>query len=72
MGALLDAVEDFMRIENHHAWSKALAKGLSPTMRPSRVWEAIADVWCIDVLSNDKRELFTKDLLDALTAAAAR
>lgn len=49
-GEVLDAKDRALAVPNHHAWTSEIAKHLGGTMRPTKVWEAIADVWVIDIL----------------------
>lgn len=49
-GEVLDAKDKAIRIDNHHAWCRTMAKHAGGTIRPSKIWEAIADVWSRDVL----------------------
>lgn len=52
-GEVLDAKDRAMQIENHHAWCGEVARQAGGTMRPSKVWEAVADVWSRDVVGED-------------------
>ncbi|MFT7766764.1 ATP-dependent nuclease [Clavibacter tessellarius] len=52
-GEVLDAKDQALAIPNHHAWAGEIAKLLGGTTRPSKVWEAIADVWVRDILGDD-------------------
>lgn len=67
-GALLDAAADAMQLENHHLWSKEIARLLSPSMRPHKVWEAAVDVWSKDILSVADRQVLTSSLVEALNS----
>jgi predicted ATPase len=53
-GELLDAKDAAMAIPNHHAWNKEISRLLGGTMRPSKVWEAVADVWVRDVVGDER------------------
>ncbi|GLW52521.1 ATP-dependent nuclease [Kitasatospora phosalacinea] len=60
VGDLLDAVEDAVRIENHHAWTRRVAESLGPRVRASRVWEDFASVWAQTVVSSEERKDFVE------------
>lgn len=64
-GELLDAKDTAMRIPNHHAWTKEVARLMGGTMRRSKVWEAVADVWVRDILG----ELRAAQWCEAIVAA---
>lgn len=64
-GDVLDAKERATLIENHHAWAGEMARAMGGTMRTSKVWEAIADVWVIDVLGKQEAEIWC-ERIDAL------
>ncbi|SCX24888.1 ATP-dependent nuclease [Mycolicibacterium fluoranthenivorans] len=68
-GELLDAKEAAMNIENHHAWTREIAKRLGGTMRPSKVWEAVADIWITDVLGTTGAQSWCAPIEAALRAA---
>ena len=53
-GDVLDAKDRAMALANHHAWTGEISKHLGGTMRRTKVWEAIADVWVVDVLGEVK------------------
>ncbi|MFB0833413.1 ATP-dependent nuclease [Arthrobacter halodurans] len=65
-GEVLDAKDRAMAIENHHAWNGEIARLIGGTLRPSRVWEAIADVWVRDVLGTAEAELWSEPIVAAL------
>jgi len=58
-GALMDAVEDAMRLDDHHTWPARVAERLAGTMRASKVRDAFIDVWVHDVLTPEQLEAFT-------------
>jgi predicted ATPase len=58
-GELLDARDRAMQIPDHHAWSGEVARQLGGTMRPTKVWEAVADVWVRDVVKDQASEWCT-------------
>jgi predicted ATPase len=65
-GEVLDAKELAMQIPNHHAWPKEVARHLGGTMRTSKVWEALVDVWARDVVGEDKATAWCAPLVDVL------
>lgn len=69
-GELLDAKEKAVAIENHHAWSGRVAKELGGTIRPSKVWEAIADVWVRDVVGEAEAKKWCKPVKKILRKLA--
>jgi len=69
-GTLMDATEDAMRLEDHHAWPARVAKKLG-TMRTSRVLDAFLDVWVRDVLTHEEREVFVEHVRERLPAMEA-
>src|SRR5690606_26489603 len=60
VGALLDAIEDAIRLDDHHTWARRVAERLSGAIRPSKVWDAALDVWARDVLPSDERFQFVE------------
>lgn len=64
-GELLDAKDRAIQIPNHHAWPGEVARLLGGTVRPSKVWEAVADVWVRDVVG----EAAAKDWCDPIEIA---
>lgn len=69
-GEVLDAKDAAMQIGNHHAWVGEMARLMGGTMRKSKVWEAIADVWVRDVLGEQKAIKWCEPILAALQAPA--
>lgn len=67
-GELLDAKDDAMRVANHHTWANRTASNLYGTVRPSKVWEAVADIWVKRVLGDNEREALANSIEEALTA----
>jgi hypothetical protein len=65
-GDLLDAAEDAQLLDEPHTWAARIAARLNPGIRPSKVWEAVVDVWARDVLDADQRKLFVTQLLAEL------
>jgi len=63
-GELLDAKDLATQIPNHHAWSREIARQMGGTMRPSKVWEAVADVWVRDIVG----EAGAKEWCEPLTS----
>lgn len=57
-GDLMDAHEDAIRLDDHHAWPRRVAERLSGTTRATRVWEAYADVWIRDILLDEEVSRF--------------
>ncbi|WP_236967670.1 ATP-dependent nuclease [Microbacterium aurantiacum] len=66
VGELLDAKDAALQIENHHAWAGEIARRIGGTMRPSKVWEAIADVWTRDVFGQEAAKEWSEPVLAAL------
>lgn len=66
---VLDAKDAAMQIGNHHAWIGEMARLMSGTMRKSKVWEAIADVWVRDILGEQTAVKWCEPIVAALTAA---
>ncbi|SFI75540.1 AAA domain-containing protein [Amycolatopsis sacchari] len=62
-GDLLDAIDDALRIENHHAWTRRIAELLGSRMRQTRVWEDFVAVWALN-LDPTERASFV-DSIDA-------
>ncbi|MEV7963230.1 ATP-dependent nuclease [Oerskovia paurometabola] len=52
-GELLDAKDAALQVDNHHAWCGEIARRLGGTVRPSKVWESLVDVWVKDVLDGE-------------------
>lgn len=67
VGQLLDAKEAAMQIENHHAWTGDIARRIGGTMRPSKVWEAVADVWVRDCLGESEAKLWSEVFTNKLS-----
>lgn len=67
-GEVLDAKDVALRVENHHAWCKQVARQLGGTIRPTKVWEAVADVWVRDVLGDVTAREWSEPIADALRA----
>ena len=65
-GQLLDAKDAALQIENHHAWAGDIARRIGGTMRPSKVWEAAADVWVRDILGDADAKLWSDPIAEAL------
>ncbi|MFJ6172142.1 ATP-dependent nuclease [Curtobacterium sp. NPDC092190] len=65
-GEVLDARDKALLIENHHAWTKEMARQLGGTMQPRKVWEAIADVWTIDVFGEHAAKEWSESVVEAL------
>ena len=70
-GSLLDAVEDAMRVDEHHTWVARTAERLHGRTRPSAVWEAAVDVWVRDVLPNSDKTDFAASIAGMLTSVVA-
>ncbi len=66
-GEVLDAKDSAMRRPNQHNWIKAMASSLSGSIRPSRVWESIVDVWVEQVLDPQELTAWCRSVEDALT-----
>ena len=69
-GEVLDAKDAAMQIGNHHAWIGEMARLIGGTMRKSKVWEAIADVWVRDVLGQERAVKWCEPVVAALQVAA--
>lgn len=65
-GEVLDAKDIALKIENHHAWCRSIAATLGGAVRPSKVWEAAADVWLERHLSTEEALEWTQKLLEPL------
>ncbi|WP_157797296.1 AAA family ATPase [Microbacterium algeriense] len=68
-GEVLDAKDAALLIPNHHAWCGEIATRLGGTMRPSKIWEAVADVWVRDVLGEVAAKEWSEPVDAALRAA---
>lgn len=71
-GEVLDAKDRAVQIEHHHAWPGEIARLLGGTMRPSKVWEAVADVWVSDVLGDEAAAQWCAPIADALGSHSGR
>lgn len=65
-GEVLDAKDQAILIPNHHAWPGDVARLIGGTMRPSKVWEAVADVWARDVLGSTEAASWSEPIVEAL------
>lgn len=65
-GEVLDAKDSAMQIGNHHAWVGEMARVMGGTMRKSKVWEAIADVWVRDILGDQQAVKWCEPVVAAL------
>ncbi len=70
LGDLLDAVEDAVRLDDPHTWSSRVAERLHASMRPSRVWESVADVWIQYVLSDAEKDRFLAGVSSLIPATS--
>lgn len=70
-GEVLDAKDRAVQIPNHHGWSREMAKQMGGTMRPSKVWEAIADVWVRDVVGEDAAKAWCEPITSTLDNSQA-
>lgn len=68
-GEVLDAKEAAEQIPNHHAWPGEIARHLGGTMRPTKVWEAISDVWVRDVVGQADAQSWCEPFVQALKEA---
>lgn len=66
---MLKAKDAAMQIGNHHAWVGEMALLMGGTMRKSRVWEAIADVWVRDILGEQQAVRWREPIVAALQTA---
>lgn len=66
VGQLLDAKDSAILIPDHHAWPGEIARLIGGTMRPSKVWEAVADVWARDVLGAVAATAWSEPIVSAL------
>ncbi|WAJ44605.1 AAA family ATPase [Mycobacterium sp. Aquia_216] len=70
-GEVLDAKDSAMQIGNHHAWIGEMARLMGGTMRKSKVWEAIADVWVRDVLGDERAIEWCEPIVATLRTATS-
>ncbi len=67
LGPLLDAKDAALQIENHHAWAGEISRLLGGTMRPSKVWEAVSDVWVRDCFGKEAAEAWCEPIVTKLS-----
>ncbi|MCG7583750.1 ATP-dependent endonuclease [Mycolicibacterium sp. OfavD-34-C] len=67
-GDVLDAKDAAMQIPNHHAWIGEIARLIGGTMRKSKVWEAVADVWVRDILGDEQAKKWCEPIVAAVPA----
>lgn len=69
-GDVLDAKDSAMQIPNHHAWINETARLMGGTMRKTKIWEAIADVWVRDILGEQQAVTWCEPIVAALRTNA--
>lgn len=65
-GVLLDARDVAVSIPNHHAWIGDISRRLGGTVRPSKLTEALVDVWSRDVIGEESAKEWCEPILRAL------
>ncbi|WP_173153857.1 MULTISPECIES: AAA family ATPase [unclassified Frigoribacterium] len=69
-GEVLDARDHAIQVANHHAWTGRMSKLLGGTLRPSKIWEAISDIWVQDVVGEAAAIKWARAIEDKLEAGA--
>lgn len=69
-GELLDAKDKAILIPNHHAWCREIAKRMGGATRPTKVWEAVADVWVRDIIGDARAATWCQPIVEALGTAS--